>query len=141
MAIYYDNAAMEDLRSIGRAEVIAEIMQIVEDEIRIPPGVVGSDVSKIEGYWRGRRDMMWRRAVRFDDLANYLSFEADDSDEFTCMAYNYVVVYHRPTPTWIVRYRLETESVTIQNVVQGVLIPRHYIDTETTRSTSGQRSQ
>jgi hypothetical protein len=119
----YAPSATEDLRGIGDASVVAEVMAIIRDELRIPPG---------NGPLEGQIALpppaivWWRRAVRLSWLSRFSSYYLDDDvDEFRCQACDYVILYRRIVSDEQIKFqRASSRTLVVIRIVRNDEIAR-----------------
>jgi hypothetical protein len=99
-AVKWSPDAREDLRQITDGSVRAEILELAEAELGSPddpqPG--------FEGRSTEDGNIFYRRAVRRDELADFMSWDLDEKDDSRNYAWNYVIIYRYMTMDEVINF-------------------------------------
>ena len=140
-AVTWFREAEDDLRRIGDPIVMAQIIELAEQELSLEPRS-----SSIEGAVPDVPHVRWRRCVARSERRAFESYDTDERDgEFRVVAHDYVVVYRALSSNEAIA-QVRTEDVVVLRVLSNAqllsLMPvRRPRTTEATaRATQGSRA-
>jgi hypothetical protein len=96
-------------------------MQINADELSEV-----KEPNELEGILKGPLPVMWRRAVRRNDLTSFKQFEGN-TDDSPSDAWNYVSIYRWATDEEVVECDLEGDTLLVVSIVSSAFLAR-FID-------------
>ncbi|MDX1883055.1 hypothetical protein [Mycolicibacterium sp. 120270] len=117
----YTDFALDRLRQLETQPwVMAEIFEINADELEEV-----DSANPIEGLIEGNAALMWRRAVRRNDIDSFLSYETHTEDALSD-AWNFVTIYRWATDDEIITYELEGDTLLVVSVVSNLELVRYF---------------